>query len=278
MMKKPKVFAHGGMRYKAINDTEVAVEHIMDVYNPFVEIPESVIHKNRSYQVVGLLKKLNCPLDGLMFETRVKISFDDDVLPFNVSKAFETIRISKSIKFIHRKAFENMNSLNNIICEGNPLYYTEQETLFSHFPHEAVIASRSIRSIHFRELLIAIRPFAFEGCIFLTSVRIPSSVIKINKRAFANAVSLEKLKFGRFSQIEEIEDDAFFKTKLSKIRLPSSLKRIGSFSFNTQCENQAVMFDHDSNLSKVGLCAFNRNVTIIGPMNIRKKIEHRWFL
>lgn len=73
---------------------------------------------------------------------------------------------------------------------------------------------------------------AFADCKSLEKITIPSSVVYIGQNAFLNCTSLKEVEFNDDSLLEEIGGSAFFNcTSLSNIDLPSLLYSIGTFAF-----------------------------------------------
>lgn len=67
-----------------------------------------------------------------------------------------------------------------------------------------------LTSIVIPDTVISIDENAFNGCSSLTSIFIPSSVKNIGKDAFRNCDNLTSIIFGGKSQLESIEDGAFY--------------------------------------------------------------------
>jgi hypothetical protein len=75
--------------------------------------------------------------------------------------------------------------------------------------------------------LLSIGESAFEGCLSLSSIFIPSSVEILGKWCFYGCKSLSTVTFESGSQLSSIAEDAFWKcSSLSSICCPSSLQTI----------------------------------------------------
>ncbi len=143
----------------------------------------------------------------------------------------------------------------------------------------------------------AIGENAFCGCLSLTSVRIPASVVSIGKGAFradshTAVMHLERVSFAENSQLESIGDRAFYLcTNLKSITLPRTLKSIGDYAFAgdrgeyswEQCEHPMALarvdLAADSALESIGNGAFQYCVSLTAftvPKTV-KRIDYEAF-
>lgn len=98
-----------------------------------------------------------------------------------------------------------------------------------------------ITAIEIPSTVREIGAYAFAYCCRLRQVKfVEGSVLEeIGDCAFANCLQLRQVSFAEDSKLEEIGTRVFYNAALTEISLPSSLKRINSFTFD------------DSNLEKV---------------------------
>ena len=93
----------------------------------------------------------------------------------------------------------------------------------------------------------------------LQSVSVPKTVRKIAKKAFHNT-SLKSITFTNDSQLNEIDEYAFFGTRLTSINLPSSLTTICANAFNSCAQLESVVIRansvNDCSLRQIGNNAF----------------------
>ena len=88
--------------------------------------------------------------------------------------------------------------------------------------------------------VISIKSFAFDGNDKITYVYVPSSVVNIGNKAFANCTSLTGVEFG---DIKVIGQQAFMNTAIKEISLPESLESIGYGAFEaTELEKITLPF------------------------------------
>lgn len=70
---------------------------------------------------------------------------------------------------------------------------------------------------------------AFENCVSLPSIAIPSPVTRIESRTFYGCTGLESVRLGK--NLKSIGDYAFYNCGLESISLPESLETIGDYAF-----------------------------------------------
>ena len=101
---------------------------------------------------------------------------------------------------------------------------------------------------------------------------IPPYIKKICRFAFAHCRKLESIEFSENSELEIIDDYAFYKSKITKINIPKNVKIIGAHSFDSS-SLQTIEFQENSELNFIGKFAFsstkinkfvfpNNNITI----------------
>lgn len=130
----------------------------------------------------------------------------------------------------------------------------------------------AIPSIYNDKPVTEIKENGFNRCEYITSVIIPSSVVKINIAAFFGCKNLKSVSLG--DGVECIENNAFsFCSNLKTIRIPKSVSFLGSYLFlycsqleTVSIENAAVdipeqTFDSCKNLKNINL---GNSITSIG--------------
>ena len=88
----------------------------------------------------------------------------------------------------------------------------------------------SLKEAALNEGLSEMGSSAFSNCSGLKKVSLPSTLTKIDRYTFYNTSSLEEVKFA--NGLQTIEDNAFSKTGLKSITMPSTLKTIKSYAFD----------------------------------------------
>ncbi|ONI46058.1 hypothetical protein AN641_02485 [Candidatus Epulonipiscioides gigas] len=110
---------------------------------------------------------------------------------------------------------------------------------------------------------------AFEQCIKLTELTIPSSVTSIGDNAFKNCARLEEISI--LDGVSSIGNNAFEKCyKLERLSLPNSVTSIGMFTF-ANCEN-LIDITLPSNLNHLGASVFRNCTKLESITNIPNSI------
>lgn len=71
---------------------------------------------------------------------------------------------------------------------------------------------------------------AFHNCISLQSIKLPDSLTVIADQTFAGCTSLEKIEFG--SNIREIGNWAFSRSRITKDMIPDTVKIVSDLAFD----------------------------------------------
>lgn len=100
---------------------------------------------------------------------------------------------------------------------------------------------------------------AFKECTSLTSIKIPSNVIRISDSAFYKCENLVHLSFDINSTLKYIDDSTFYEcAKLTSITIPNSIEKIGKSAFYNCTRLSSVTFGDYSRLIDIGRSAFYR--------------------
>lgn len=91
----------------------------------------------------------------------------------------------------------------------------------------------------------------------IDEVVIPSFIRYIRSCAFSECVYLESVEFAEDSELEKIENYAFYKTPIKKITIPKHVKVIEEHAFNRCDYLESVEFHEDSELVEIGSFAFS---------------------
>jgi hypothetical protein len=115
---------------------------------------------------------------------------------------------------------------------------------------------------------------AFYGAEDLLRIRIPASVIRIVRDAFALATKLHQVAFVEGSRLRFIQDFAFSgATSLERINIPKNVEIIGDSAFSNTTSLREVTFEEGSKLQCIGDAAFASATslkTIRIPANLNK--------
>ena len=178
--------------------------------------------------------------------------------------AISTITIPPSVKDIQQGAFKNCSKLTSIVIPSNvttlgkeafmncplltevtiPSTITSMDAsvFYSCGIETATVACETIgagafdgcnklTTLNLMDGVKTIKKEAFYGCSKLTTVSIPSSVTTMEESAFHSCLLLATVNFADGIKLETIPDYAFYKSGLTSIAIPVSVKTIGNYAF-----------------------------------------------
>ena len=87
----------------------------------------------------------------------------------------------------------------------------------------------SVHQIAFDGAIESIGDYAFQDCIMLKSVAIPTQITRIGDRAFRRCAQLEEISLP--DGLTEIGDAAFLDDRLETVSLPETVRSIGASAF-----------------------------------------------
>lgn len=109
---------------------------------------------------------------------------------------------------------------------------------------------------------------AFCGCKNLKNVLLPDNIVSIGESCFENS-GVEYLLLGSGSRLQRIGDNAFKNTAIKNVKLPDSLKKLGSGAFSECGKLETVVVP--SGLSEVGTDVF-KNDPLVKAVYYSEKI------
>lgn len=128
----------------------------------------------------------------------------------------------------------------------------------------------NVKEVVLPKSLKRIERYAFSNCRSFEKINIPSSVEYIGSDAFLYCVSLKKIEIPE--GITSIEDNTFYSCKaLKEIKLPSTIKRIGTGAFNTCDSLQEINIPKDiETIESYAFCRCEKLKSIDIPTSIKK--------
>jgi hypothetical protein len=106
----------------------------------------------------------------------------------------------------------------------------------------------------------AIAEGAFKDVEELQTIKIPASLVTIQKDAFVNATNLHQVYFAQGSLLKTIGRAAFANTtSLKSINIPASVTRIEISAFDVTENLREITFEQNSQIASIGQYAFSRS-------------------
>ena len=209
------------------------------------------------------LMKWTGPETDINFTTDSNLMREVDGIYYNAFEGNETlrsIRFGRRIGDVCRKAFKNCQNLETVVFDnvGNVIdHLYVSDNVFSNCP--------KLKSVTFSEYTERISGRSFEDCPSLTILSIDNNHTEwTSHNGIIYTKNQEKLKLfpqginGHHdlnSNVVEIEEYAFFQSRLKSIYLPDKLERIGNNAFSEAKQLTTVVFP--SSLREIGRMAFS---------------------
>ena len=143
-----------------------------------------------------------------------------------------TIDIPASVDFIGAGAFCNTHgkSMSIVVNPNNACYSSVHGILFNKDQTKLVYYPAFEKSYTIPSTVKTVGSGAFY-CEAINSITIPASVISLEREAFALILDTCSITFNSGSTLREISDEAFCKSCITAINIPSTVKTIGISSF-----------------------------------------------
>ncbi len=224
-------------------------------------IPETVVYKGKTYEVVGIDDGAfaNSPITSITIPNSVT-SIGNGV--FNGCKSLTSITIPNSVTNIGsgeykygcwEGLFSGCSSLKSIIVkEGNPVYDSRNNcnAIVETATNTLVVGCQST---NMPSSITSIGPGAFAGLENLTSIYIPNSIMSIGDAAFQNCFTLTSITIT--NSVTSIGSNAFHNCNdLKSITIPNSVTSIGYAAFE-DCDSLTSVTIGNS-ITSIASCAF----------------------
>ena len=137
---------------------------------------------------------------------------------FLTCPGLKTVTIPNSVTSVGSSAFMNCTSLESV----------QLSTALETIGNQAFENCSALTSVSIPEGVTSIGNSAFVNCTSLASVSLPTTLLQINERTFENCSSLESIDL---KQVTSIGEGAFYKSGLTSISIPATVKTIGDEAF-----------------------------------------------
>ncbi len=145
----------------------------------------------------------------------------------------DTLYIPKSLLYIYRDAFRDINDMDCIIVDpDNPAYSSQDNILYNKDKTELIFCGRYVwlANVTFPQSLKRIGDRAFACCKYLTSISLPEGVESIGEKAFHSS-TLQEIHIG--SALQFIGSKAFHScSKLERVYFAGDAPEIGEEAFH----------------------------------------------
>lgn len=121
---------------------------------------------------------------------------------------------------------------------------------FAEYSSGELVTNESLKTVTLLDGVTSIGKSAFASATSMTTLEIADSVTSIGNGAFNNCKNLTTVKISKDSQLETIEDFAFYWNGLKELYLPSKVSSIGNYAFQ-----------HNSNLAVVNMTDVTGTIT-----------------
>ena len=244
---KAKAYGHdfkdGNIYYCFITDRPGEVKVVNEInasgnecksYSGIINIPETVVYKDKSYRVteIGNSAFYKCKdLTKVSIPESVKII---DIWAFRDCSGLTSITIPNSVTSIGNGAFSHCVGLkyitipNSVTSISHSAFYWCMGLISVSIPNSvtsigdgAFTDCRSLTSIEIPNSVTSIGDDAFEGCRSLTSFEIPNSVTSIGIKAFEGCTGLTSIEIP--NSVTSIGNKAFYEcSKLTTVTVYSN--------------------------------------------------------
>lgn len=185
----------------------------------------------------------------------------------------ESIKIDYNSHYsVFNKVLEKYPSLKSIdITENCKGLSCECSKIYSINNMIFCFCSRKLAHLTINESCEHINISACQNCENIEYIIFPSSLKKIDKKAFKNCIRLKNITFDVNSKLTFIGQEAFSETDLRRIEFPRSLILIGKRAFNPCVNLRKIIFPEYSQLVSCASNAFEERMTlnIVIPYNAR---------
>lgn len=251
-------FTFNGVCYHLIDDNGEKCAEVeqgsrgLPEYNGTVVIPETVTYQGVNYKVTSFAFAAFSDYDDLTSITLPNtithigeeafwgcINLTSITLPTSLisieSGAFAdcgltSVYIPRNVTSIYRNVFMSCSQLRSIVVDPNNSVYDSRENCNAIIQKEDDILMTGCMNTIVPSSVEQIGPYAFRGCVGLTSLQLPSGLGSIAFDAFSGCTNLNAIEFP--SSVWSVGDEAFSGcTSLTSIHLPKRLTSLGENPF-----------------------------------------------
>ena len=233
-------------------DTSVCVYRYNNNTATSVEIPSTVTHNNRTYDVTWIgefcfsgksqLQQVTIPnsIKLIGFYAFEATGIQSINIPNSVQNIYffafadchqlQTVYIGENVSVIESGTFWGCNSLTSVVFAPNSnLHHIDNQSFFKCVNLTNIVLPAELKTIDYK---------AFNECLALSEIIIPPKVTGIYDSAFFNCPALTKLTLS--DSLQTIGAGAFNKTNIDTLTIPSNVSSIGKSAF-INCSNLRML-------------------------------------
>ncbi|MBR4225537.1 MAG: leucine-rich repeat domain-containing protein [Candidatus Methanomethylophilaceae archaeon] len=181
---------------------------------------------------------------------------------FECCRSLESIRIPASTSKLGEGFYYGCNSLVRIdVDPANRFFFSDRYGMLYESNRQALIRcpKSCVGEVQVAVGTVVVSQRAFEGCCWVSAVRLPASVGVIGKRAFAGCSSLRS--FSVPPLVRSIPDNAFANcARLESVSFADSVVKIGCGAFSGCPSLKSIVLP--AALSSIGYGAFDEGASI----------------
>lgn len=134
-----------------------------------------------------------------------------------------------------------------------------------------VCCVKNIKNVTIPDFIEIIEQNAFSDCSMIREITFPPKLKCIGQKVFEHCKNLKKVNFSENSELESIENEAFYKTAIECISIPSHVTKIYKRSFSGLNNLQIVEIDDNSELELIDedIFSYLNNVILMVPVKFR---------
>ncbi|EAY19151.1 surface antigen BspA-like [Trichomonas vaginalis G3] len=246
------------------------------------EIPQNVNQIDLKAFDESKLTNITVNLSNNYFtiEDSILFSKNKSILYFSCNKSIETFEIPASVTILTEYCFSRLSSLKSFSFGENPNLTiigkesfkdcinleiinlsscTKLTTIFN----DAFSGCSKVTEILLPKGLKVIQNYAFRINSLVTTVRIPSSVEKLNDGAFEDCSNLTNIIFEEGSNLTSLEDFIFSGTEITSFEIPQNVKEIKVDAFSASKITHITIKSSNPYFSIENNTLFSKNKSIL---------------
>ena len=248
-----------GIYYNRLSVDEFQVTNGTEMYSGDVEIPETVMYRDKVLKVtqIGYYAFQNCKDLTSVIIPQTITSLPSSA--FLNCSSLTTITMSSNVTTIGNNAFEGCKSLSSIVIPEGVTAISNK--LFN--------GCEKLASVTLPQGITTIGEGAFMGCKSLTMLSLPNQISSIEKTAFKNCTGLASIVLPE--ELTTITESTFEGCSgLVSIVMPDKITRIGPTAFKNCTSLSSIVFSNA--LYSIGASAF-QNCTSLFTVSMPSSVH-----